>query len=707
MLSLFLCLFSPLALVAQERAVVKGIEIVGNEHIAESEILKAIGFGVGDEISADDVAEAREAIEGMGYFAEVKSELEFPEGGGVVVRFLLVEYPVIRRIEIVGLPEAKGFGRGLIPYFIEWLRMGRRVSRQKVLSILEDHGIKPGEVLNAVELRKALEEVLEEFRRNDIATAQVTRVVPGEELVIEIRELPVVGNQFVGLSTVPEDVARALVGVEVGKVGKLSQIRDSYLRLSRSVYFRDVNVVPVVTEGGVVLRWELKERVLLPSPTELSGIRLIGVEAFPEDLIEAKLGPLPEGKADNYDVLRALEGVFFYYVREGYFMVDLRSEGMEEGVLKVRVLEGRISRIEISGNRRTKEIVIRRALGLGEGDYLTESSLFAAQQSLRGLGYFSEVDLEPVRKDGELVLRVSLRELDKLGRIGGSMSLSQGELVGNLQYAQRNILGTAQDLSLTLSRGITGSPSTSWTLEWTAHALPVFDLASAKFYRTTEGEKRTLGGSLDFAYPLRELWDLELGFTSELRWEGEEALPPRNVLELGLSFDDRDDPFFFPRRGGYWRLSVEKAGTFAPGVEYLSLKGEIAGYRPLDLPFGEGLRGALAQRALLAWGFGLPEEYRFELGGPNSVRGAASPSKVDRLALLNIEFRLELAQGAHVALFWDLGVPLEGSGTAKSSFGIELAVRLMGTFVRLDLAWPNDRGWTWVPQFEFAWSPLF
>lgn len=699
-------------LLAQTPFTVGRIEIVGNVHVPTAEILKAIGFEEGDTVDALRVKAAAKALEDMGYFAQVKPELSV-EDDTVVVRFHLVEYPLIEEIEIRGLPEAPGFAEGIIPFILHWLSRGLYVSEGDIVHTLEENGVKEGEVLNVKALRRALEEVLEELRdESDVATVQITKAEPeGSTLVIEFRFLPVLGNIFEGLETVPEEEAAALIRVPAGEVGRMSRIRESYRGLLSSVFFEDVQLEPELDpEGrGVYLRWKLTERVLLPQPAEIKGIELSGVEAFPVELLRGKMAPLPEGPCSNYDVLRALRGVFDYYVREGYFMVDLVPAGIEDGVLRVKVLEGVISRIEVVGNTRTKGEVILRVLGLREGEHLTRARLFAAQQALRALGYFSQVDLEPAWEGGELVLTVSVKEIEKLGSVRGSFSISPetGGLVGNIEYRQRNILGTANDLSLSLEHGLTGGGGTSWSLGWTSFALPLLKRASLEGYHRIEGEKRTLGGKLSLYYPVAYLWDLDLGLTSELRWEGEEALPPRNVLDVGLVYDSRDDPFFFPRRGLLARISVAKAGDFAPGIRYLSLRAELAGFHPVDFGAGEGgIRGALAQRLLLGWGMDLPQEYRFEFGGMNSVRGAASPGRTDRILLLNTEFRVEPVQGFHLALFWDLGLSL-ADREAKASVGVELAARIMGSFVRIDLAWPSDRPWNWVPQFEFGWAPIF
>lgn len=695
---------------AQQPFTVSRIEILGNQNVPTREILAAVGFQVGDTVDAARVREAAQAIEDLGYFAKVTPELAV-EDGEVVVKFTVVEFPKIRRITLLGVPELHVEG-GTLWAALRQLFSTPQVSKTRIRSILKEHGVHPGAVLNKVKLQEALEAVLKEYEDKDLATVQIGQVIPGEELIIEIQELPVLGHRFSGLSTVPEQVPQEMITVPTGQVGRYSQIQASFRWLSSSIYFTAVNVVPELDAGGVWLHWELEERVLLPSPQELRGIELVGEEAVPVGRLTPLLGPLPSGPATNYDVLRALEEVNRYLRREGYFMVDFRPAGVEAGILKVEVREGKIARIVIQGTPTTQARVIRRVMDLREGEFLTEARFSAARQALMTLGYFSDVTLTPAWEEEGLVLSVEVHELKKLGRIGGSMAFSPQEgLVGNLEYSQKNLFGTGQDVSLTLSKGVSETGSTTWTLGYKGHAFPVYDLVALDLYRKTapleDGSKVTLGGSFTLAYPLDLYLDLKLRLTSEQSFYLPTGGPsePRTALTVGVSYDSRDNPFF-TRTGYAGFLSLEKAGTFAPGVEYFSVEAQLIRFWPIDLytPWGNW-RAAFAQRTMLKLGWDLPAEYQYELGGLYSVRGADA-SLTDRLGLLNTELRFELADGLSLALFGDLGVDLS-QAVVKGSVGLEIAVHLGGMFFRIDIAWPSDRPWTWVPAFEFDMAPMF
>ncbi len=686
------------------------VEVVGNVNVPTSDILAAVRFKAGQEATRDEVLAAVQSILELGCFAQVTPELAFDDDL-VVVRFRVVEYPLIERITFEGLPPApKGKGT-LLSWLQEALAGANRPTEAKLREILTDAGVKAGEVLNQAKLEAALVGLLEEYRKMDWATVQIVPDLRGSELVLTVEELAVAGHRFRGLSTIPEEEARKLVTVPVGEVGRISQIQESLGALGQSVFFSSGGVSAEAGEGGVWLVWDLVERVILPEPASVAEIDLQGVTAFRPERLQERIGPLPDGVVTNHDVLRALGPVYDHYRREGLFMVELEGEGVEAGRLRVKVKEGRVARIEVGEGSRTAPWVIERVMDLPPGQLLTEGRFVVSRQALMALGYFQDVVLEPRWEGDELVLKVTVKDIDRLGSIGGNVAISPQDLgiVGNLTYSQKNVLGKAIDLALSLEKGLTGSGSTTWSLSFSSYSFPVFDLVSVDLYRRESGEDPvllTLGGGVRLAYPLAPYLDLAVGLTSERVWEAVEggALDPKTSVEVGITYDDRDSPFF-PRTGSRGGLSLEKAGTFAPGVEYLVLKADLAGFSPADagVLLGEA-RAVLAWRALVRWGWDLPERYQFTLGGVDSVRGAKGV-RTDRYGLLNGEFRIEIAQGSWIALFGDLGAT--GDGTVKSSLGVELAANVAGMFVRLSLAWPNDRDPTWVPAFEFGMSPMF
>ncbi|MGB9861806.1 MAG: POTRA domain-containing protein, partial [Candidatus Bipolaricaulaceae bacterium] len=336
------------------------LEIVGNQNVSTAEILAKLPFKVGDTVDRDKVLAGAKALEEMGYFSQVTPEVTV-EDSRVVVRYRVVEYPKVKELVIEGVPPEPRGGRTLWSWIEVWVGQllgPSQVYQSRVREILADHGIKPGQVLNIKKLEEGLRAVLDEYQKKDIATVQVSQVIPGETLVIRFEELPVVAHEVRGLATVPAEEALKLIEVPVGGVGRISQIRAALQKLSRSVYFSQARVSPEAVQGGVKLVWDLVERVVLPAPAALREIQVEGVTILPPERVQGLLGPLPQGTASNLDVLRALSGLYDYYRREGYFLVDFVGKGVEGGVLHVEVREGKLGRVEVKGATRTAAWVI-------------------------------------------------------------------------------------------------------------------------------------------------------------------------------------------------------------------------------------------------------------------------------------------------------------------------------------------------------------
>ncbi len=690
---------------AQEALPLLRVEVAGNEHVSREEIVAASGLKVGEPTDASRIRSAAEKIQQLGYFAQVVPSMDIKDDQ-IIAQFTVREFPVIERVVLVGVPEVET--GTLWAVLRSWLIDAPQVSESKIRSILRDYDIDRGEVLNVAKLSKALEKVVETYRERDVATVDIGEPTLGAELVIEIRELPVLGNRVSGLDTVPEEEALRLIDVPEGKVGRMSQIQGSYRALMGSVYFSRVDVEGEPGQGGVWLHWKLEERTVLPSPARVSKIELTGLQTLSQERVAGRLLELPSGEVSNYQALQALAPVHDYLLREGFFMLAMDSN-LEGDVLHVRLKEGVLGEITATGNTRTSERVIRRVLELREGEVLTEARLSRAEQSLMALGYFADVVLQPEWVGDAVSLLVEVEEIERLGHIRGAMTYSPQEkgIVGNLEYAQKNLMGTAQDVSVSLARGLTETGSTTWSLGYRGHAFPVYNLVETDLYRREEEGTLTLGGEFMLSYPLAPYWSLRTTFLSERAWETEEGqqLDPRTAVRVGVTFSDRDSPIF-PRRGSQLSLWLEKAGTFAPGAEYLSGLASISRYWPLDVdtPLWEG-RAALAQRLLVRTGWDLPSRYKFALGGVDTVRGVTAVT-VDGLALANTELRFELAPGFAVAGFWDVGTALT-EPHAVSSVGVELSAHIAGMYVRLSMAWPDDRPPSWVPVFEFGMSPMF
>ncbi|MEA1871545.1 MAG: BamA/TamA family outer membrane protein, partial [Candidatus Bipolaricaulota bacterium] len=526
------------------------------------------------------------------------------------------------------------------------------------------------------------------------------------------------------LETVPEEVAQEMIDLPIGVCLKKAPIQRVLARFKESVFFSDVKVVPQqgAAPDEIRLLWTFTERQLIENPIEINNITLTGVTLFPHKIAEDSLGEIPTGSIDNYALLQIVQGLYDLYYRPGYVMVRLSVGPIEEGVLPLTIEEGIIGDISIAGNDHTKDYVIMKTLGIHEGEILNQGRLAVAYQGLMSFGYFRSLDIVPEWVDDQVSLSIAVVENKKLGGINGSVAFSpeSGGLVGKLDYHQNNLLGTGQDLSFSYSRGLIGDKSAIWDLGYSTVAyFQDFNRVGVNLYRKSdektleEDETQTfltLGGKGSVSYPLADYTDLTLSYKHEAVRTGDDPIwEPIDSLRIGIHYDDVNNPLF-PTAGNRRTLSVEKAGGFAPGVEFSKLDLSWVHFAPLYLPFPflEERDQVLAIRLALGWGTDLPSSQTYTLGGSTTIRGTTA-SSIEQLCYANVEYRLKIVEGLTGVLFFDSGVDLSqvGLSGAKTSVGLELGIEAVGMYVRLDMAWLLGPEFEFVPHFDFGFGPMF
>ena len=499
---LFIVAFSVAA--ADFPLTVSGIAIDGNVKIKTNDIVKVITFHVGDEITADQMKAASQAVYDLGWFSDVIPEVD--DTG--TVTFKLTENPVVKKIEITGNVNTEPFS--ILGFTLFSTRI---MTSDKARSILRDKGVKTGKVLNNDSLKDGLQAVIDAYHKKGYALIMIGKVTPGETLGIQIIEGRVTANAITGLSTVPEKIADDMIDLPVNECLKKAAIQQVMANLQGSVYFSNVDVK--VQQGGtpdsVRLLWTLNERELIDAPIMISGIDLSGVTLFPQQIAERALADISQGEIDNYGLLQALQGLFDLYYRNEYVMARFTPGQVINGRLPLTVEEGEIGTIEINGNDHTKTYVIEKVLGIKSGDMLNKNRLAVSYQSLMALGYFNSVNVNPAWLDDSVELSVSVVENAKLGGINGSVAFSpeSGGLVGKLDYHQKNLFGTGQDLSFSYSRGLVNDQSATWDVGYSTVAFfRAFNRVGLDFYRETDTDDLDLSFRLLLAgHPVGMLWN--------------------------------------------------------------------------------------------------------------------------------------------------------------------------------------------------------
>ena len=173
-----------------------------------------------------------------------------------------------------------------------------------------------------------------------------------------------------------------------------------------------------------------------------------GVKSVETSELEKRI-PLLSGQVASFEGIEAgREVIRSYYGNRGY--VNTRVEAIQEtdalaGLVKINYVvqegnKGTLARIEITGNERTLDEVIRRELVIAPGEEYNRSRLRASENRLRNLNYFETVTITPDASDKPNEYNVLVKVKEKpTGQFNAGVGISSVDsLVGFVQLSQGN-----------------------------------------------------------------------------------------------------------------------------------------------------------------------------------------------------------------------------------------------------------------------------
>lgn len=666
---------------AQQRSIlVKEIGVEGNRRVQEAVILGRVQTKIGSPFNPSQLSEDLRSIFGLGFFDDVQLKVEDFEGG-VRVTFVVVERPFVRDVDFVG-------------------------NKKIATSELQDRiDLKLGSVYNPVEVQKAKERLAEYYEQEGYFEVQITPEVEqfadgdvrvvfsiNEGRRITIDRIVIQGNK--GLTD--RQVKRALVTQEREYFllrGKLQRQKlDEDVERILALY-NDHGYVQARVEGYDVAVDRAKARVTLTFTVvegpqyRVDEVTITGVTLFPDSEVR-RLVKLKPGDVYSRTKLRdSIRQITDLYGTIGRASVDIipRTEQVQATAkvgIFLEVNEGPevyVERINISGNLRSQDKILRREIPMAEGDLFTLQKLQRARQRLLNLGYFENVDVttQPGSDKTRIIVNVEVTERPTgIFSLGGGYS-SVDSFIGTIDLSQRNFLGRGWEAAIRIRAGAnTQQGIISFTEPW------LFDRplsAGFDIFNTVrefiEYDYDTLGGGLRLSHPFAEYWRWHTGYRltrdeiSDLRGEAETTLRDEagtrvtSLVTAALTRESRDS-VIAPTRGGQVSLSVDFAGLGGDS-KFVKTLGAVSYFHPIWL--GHVLSG----RGEAGYGFGwadqpLPIFERFYLGGPNSIRGfkfrRISPEDDSGVRiggtselLGNVEYIIPLLFNIRIAGFFDVG----------------------------------------------------
>ncbi len=427
------------------------IRIEGTQRVEPETVRSYMQVQPGDPFDPDKLDKSLKSLFATGLFADVTLRRE---GNALVVR--VVENPVINRIAFEG---------------------NHKLSDETLNQELQ---LKPRTVYTRSKVQADVKRILDLYRRNSRFAAQVEpKIIPLSQnrvdLVFEIDEGPTTGIRsinFVGNHMFPASRLREVIQTKESRWYRFFSSDDNYdpdrltydRELLRKFYlsegYADFRVVSAVAEltpqrDGFLITFTIEEgeRYKFGKIDVTNTIKEVPVAAL-KPLVTVHTGDWYN--ADQVD--KSISALTDALGNRGYAFVEIDPRIKRDPVthtidVTFDVKEGPhvyVERIDITGNVRTLDKVIRREFRLLEGDAFNTSRLQRSEQRIKNLGYFKKVDIttKPGSAPDKTVIGVNVEE-QSTGEfsVGVGFSTTDGVL-GDISIRERNLLGTGQDLRI-------------------------------------------------------------------------------------------------------------------------------------------------------------------------------------------------------------------------------------------------------------------
>ena len=631
--------------------VVEEVLVQGNQRIEGDTVRSYIGVAVGDHVDSAAVNDALKVLYATGLFADLNIRRE---GSALVVG--VVENPIINRLAFEG---------------------NRRI-KDETLETEVQH--RPRIVYTRSRVQSDVQRIVQVYRRSGRFAATVEPKIiqlPQNrvDLVFEISEGPLTEIQkitFIGNKIFQDGRLRSTISTKEARWYRFFTSADKYdpdrLNFDRELLRRhylangyaDFRVVSAVAELGrnradffITITVEEGERYTFGDIEVSSDLRGVDAE-FLRPLVTTS-----SGETYNADKIEdSIQKLTFELGRLGYAFVDVRPkiERDREGrwiAVNYSIDEGPrvyVDRINIVGNVRTLDRVLRREMRLAEGDAFNAAKLRRSQQRIRGLGFFEKVEVRDEKgslddkalgaaednfADDRTSITIEVEE-QSTGELSFGLGYSSSDKIGGeIGIRERNLLGRGQDLNLTL---LLSTRRQDIDLSFTEPYFLNRDVAAGfdLFNRQRDQEnvafeRNSTGFTLRVGYPFAERLRHSVRYTlrndkiedvdsSASRFiQDQKGTRLTSSIGQTISYDLRDDRFF-PTEGYLLRVSQDLAGL-GGDVHYLRHVLNYAYYKRL---WGEWIGGlSIEEGHILGLGENVSLSDRFFIGG-NNFRGFAA-----------------------------------------------------------------------------------
>lgn len=639
---------------AFEPFAVKDIRVEGIQRTEAGTVFGYLPVKVGDTLNDEKAAQSIKALFATGFFKDVRIEIEKD-----VMVVVVQERPAISTINFVGMKEFE---------------------KDVITKALKETGIAEGRIFDRALLEKAEQELKRQYlTRGKYAANITTTVTPLERnrvginfnieegVAAKIKQINIVGAKafsdkelrslfelttptWLSWYTKNDQYSRQKLSADLEKL-KSFYMNQGYLEFA--VESTQVSISPDKEDVYITINMVEGERF------QVTSVKLAGDFSIPEDELK-KLVTVKAGDVFSRDKLNeSTKAISDRLGKEGYAFANVNAApeiDKEKHLVAFTVFvdPGKrvyVRRINITGNTKTRDEVVRREIRQMEGGWFDGDKLAASKLRIDKLGFFTETAIETPAVAGtsdQLDVNVNVTEKPTGNLMLGVGTSSTDKIILSGSIAQNNFMGSGNNVAIQVNS------AKSYRTYVFSYTNPYFteDGVSQGFdiyHRTTNTRNTALayyssaatGGAIRFGFPIGEKESLGFGigidtttitaysnsppmYQNYVGYPGNDSVTKLSIpLTLNWTSDGKDS-FFFPTRGVYQKAGLEVA---APGgdLTYYRASYQAQYFVPVSKQFTLMLNGEIGYANGYA-GKDLPFFKNFYGGGVGSVRGYKTSS---------------------------------------------------------------------------------